>query len=182
MRSLRQAFVSHLTASQGGVCEFVEQELLYRLLATDMCRFNTLNSTYSCFLNVTPDEVVRSLFFNKKNDSLITVSVFRYDDFSSLKCRSTPIEYIRRGKPGAGFPLFESESLRWPGFVEFDDVNNKVLVGLACFVSFVSSSARDLRAHGSLLHALTFADIQRHRRHIQGLGPRELHAHVHYRG
>jgi hypothetical protein len=23
--------------------------------------------------------------------------------------------------------LFESESLRWPGFVEFDDVNGKVL-------------------------------------------------------
>ena len=35
--------------------------------------------------------------------------------------------YIRRGKPDAGFPLFESESLKWPGFVEFDDVNSKVL-------------------------------------------------------
>lgn len=35
--------------------------------------------------------------------------------------------YIRRGQPDAGFPLFESESLRWPGFVEFDDVNGKVL-------------------------------------------------------
>ncbi|CAM6074254.1 unnamed protein product [Sphagnum tenellum] len=32
-----------------------------------------------------------------------------------------------RGQPDAGFPLFESESLRWPGFVEFDDVNGKVL-------------------------------------------------------
>ena len=35
--------------------------------------------------------------------------------------------YIRRGQPDAGFPLFESESLKWPGFVEFDDVNGKVL-------------------------------------------------------
>lgn len=35
--------------------------------------------------------------------------------------------YIRRGKPDAGFALFESESLKWPGFVEFDDVNGKVL-------------------------------------------------------
>lgn len=35
--------------------------------------------------------------------------------------------YIQRGKPDEGFPLFESESLRWPGFVEFDDVNEKVL-------------------------------------------------------
>lgn len=37
------------------------------------------------------------------------------------------LRYIRRGKPDAGFALFESESLKWPGFVEFDDVNGKVL-------------------------------------------------------
>ncbi|KAL0298276.1 UNVERIFIED_CONTAM: hypothetical protein Sradi_6487400 [Sesamum radiatum] len=53
--------------------------------------------------------------------------VYASDNFSSLKCRTTRIEYIRRGKPDAGFPLFESESLKWPGFVEFDDVNGKVL-------------------------------------------------------
>ncbi|XVF37356.1 hypothetical protein REPUB_Repub20aG0000900 [Reevesia pubescens] len=63
----------------------------------------------------------------RNNDSLITVSVYASDNFSSLKCRSTKIEYIRRGKPDAGFALFESESLKWPGFVEFDDVNGKVL-------------------------------------------------------
>jgi WD40 repeat protein len=67
------------------------------------------------------------LFYNKNNDSLITVSVYASDNFSSLKCRSTRIEYIRRGQPEGGFALFESESLKWPGFVEFDDVNGKVL-------------------------------------------------------
>nr|XP_043613291.1 uncharacterized protein LOC122585237 [Erigeron canadensis] len=80
-----------------------------------------------CFLNVSPDEVIRSLFYNKNNDSLITVSVYASDSFSSLKCRTTRIEYIRRGQPDAGFALFETESLKWPGFVEFDDVNGKVL-------------------------------------------------------
>lgn len=35
--------------------------------------------------------------------------------------------YIKRGKPDEGFALFETESLKWPGFVEFDDVNEKVL-------------------------------------------------------
>ena len=79
------------------------------------------------FLNTMPDEVIRSLFYNKANRSLITVSVYRDDNFSSLKCRTTPIEYIRRGQPDAGFALFESECLKWPGFVEFDDVNGKVL-------------------------------------------------------
>ncbi len=78
------------------------------------------------FLNIAPDEVIRSLFYNKANSSLITVSVYRDDSFSSLKCRSTSIEYIRREQPGAGFPLFERETLKWPGFVEFDEVNSKV--------------------------------------------------------
>jgi len=79
------------------------------------------------FLNLSPDEVIRSLFYNKNNDSLITVSVYASDNFSTLKCRTTPVEYIRRNQLDAGFPLFESESLKWPGFVEFDDVNGKVL-------------------------------------------------------
>lgn len=34
---------------------------------------------------------------------------------------------IKRGIADAGFPLFESESLKWPGFVEFDDVNGKIV-------------------------------------------------------
>lgn len=44
-----------------------------------------------------------------------------------IKLKNLAYRYIRRGKPDAGFPLFESETLKWPGFVEFDDVNGKVL-------------------------------------------------------
>ncbi|KAL6986282.1 hypothetical protein U1Q18_019650 [Sarracenia purpurea var. burkii] len=47
-------------------------------------------------------------------------------NFSSLKCRTTRIECMRRGKPDADFSLFESESLKWPGFVELYDTNGKV--------------------------------------------------------
>lgn len=47
-----------------------------------------------CFLNISADEVIRSLFYNKNNDSLITVSVYASDNFSSLKCRTTPIEQV----------------------------------------------------------------------------------------
>ena len=35
--------------------------------------------------------------------------------------------YIRRGRPEEGLELFQNECLKWPGFVEFDDVNCKVL-------------------------------------------------------
>nr|ACG41087.1 hypothetical protein [Zea mays] len=97
--------------SQSGVCAAFSREANERI----------------CFLNGSPDEVIRSLFYNKNNDSLITVSVYGSENFSALRCRTTRIEYIRRGQPDAGFPLFESESLKWPGFVEFDDVNGKVL-------------------------------------------------------
>lgn len=46
-----------------------------------------------CFLNGSPDEVIRSLFYNKNNDSLITVSVYGSENFSALRCRTTRIEY-----------------------------------------------------------------------------------------
>ncbi|KAK4359530.1 hypothetical protein RND71_021759 [Anisodus tanguticus] len=112
------------------------------------------------FLNLSPEEVIRSLFYNKKNDSLITVSVYASDNFSSLKCRSTRIEYVQRGKADAGFPLFESESLKWPGFVEFDDVNGKVLtysaqrqLHLECRMCYCNSSDQKRLFHVSVLAA-----------------------------
>eukprot|EP00850_Spirogloea_muscicola_P005793 SM000027S09574 [mRNA] locus=s27:100260:103268:+ [translate_table: standard] len=104
------------------------RDVIFALAHSGVCAaFSRETNKRICFLNIHADEVIRSLFHNKNNDSLITVSVYESDNFSSLKCRTTPIEYIRRGQPDAGFPLFESESLRWPGFVEFDDVNGKVL-------------------------------------------------------
>ncbi|PWA41885.1 transducin/WD40 repeat-like superfamily protein [Artemisia annua] len=103
-------------------------DIVFGLAQSGVCAaFSRETNKRICFLNISPDEVLRSLFFNKNNDSLITVSVYASNSFSSLKCRTTPIEYIRRGQPDAGFALFESESLKWPGFVEFDDVNGKVL-------------------------------------------------------
>ncbi|KNC55503.1 uncharacterized protein AMSG_01768 [Thecamonas trahens ATCC 50062] len=103
-------------------------ELIFALTRHGVCAaFNRDTMTRVCYLNITPAEVVRSLFYNKVNKSIITVSVYRTDNFSSLRCRTTPLEHIARGQPDAGFALFESESLRWPGFVEFDDVNAKVL-------------------------------------------------------
>ncbi|KAL2330470.1 hypothetical protein Fmac_018051 [Flemingia macrophylla] len=104
------------------------KSVVFALYHSGLCAaFSRVTNERICFLNVCHDEVIRSLFYNKNNESLITVSVYASENFSSLKCRSTKIEYIQRGKPDSGFPLFQSESLKWPGFVEFDDVNGKVL-------------------------------------------------------
>ncbi|GKV02889.1 hypothetical protein SLEP1_g15270 [Rubroshorea leprosula] len=119
----------HFLMRRTKVMEIVAaRDIVFALAHSGVCAaFSRETNKRICFLNVSPDEVIRSLFYNKNNDSLITVSVYGSDNFSSLKCRSTKIEYIRRAKPDAGFPLFESETLKWPGFVEFDDVNGKVL-------------------------------------------------------
>jgi len=104
------------------------KDVVFALAHSGVCAaFSRETNKRICFLNINSHEVIRSLFYNKNNQSLVTVSVYASDSFSSLKCRTTPIEYIRRGKPEMGFPLFETESLKWPGFVEFDDVNGKVL-------------------------------------------------------
>ncbi|OIW15311.1 hypothetical protein TanjilG_10751 [Lupinus angustifolius] len=104
------------------------QDIVFALAQSGVCAaFSRETNQIICFLNVNPVEVIRSLFYNKNNNSLITVSVYASDRYSSLTCRSIGIEYIRRGQPDAAFALFESESLKWPGFVEFDNVNAKVL-------------------------------------------------------
>ena len=78
------------------------------------------------YLNSKPDEVIRSLFYNREADAVVTVSVFRDDGFRSLRCRSTPCENIRNGDM-SGTTIFASEALHWPGFIEFDEWNSKVL-------------------------------------------------------
>lgn len=103
-------------------------DLIFSLTYNGLCTaFSRDLRKRICFMNASHDEVIRSVFLNKSNDSLITVSVFSKDDFSSLHCRSTPLAHIRKGYLKSSRPIFESEILHWPGFVEFDDVNNKIL-------------------------------------------------------
>jgi WD40 repeat protein len=103
-------------------------DLIFALTQSGVCAaFSRDSNAPICHLNSTDDEFIRSLFLNKTNDALITVSVFKADNFTSLHCRSTPLAHIRKGKLDSAVRIFESESLRWPGFVEFDDVNSKVL-------------------------------------------------------
>ncbi|KAJ0983777.1 hypothetical protein J5N97_002133 [Dioscorea zingiberensis] len=133
------------------------KDVIFALAQSGLCAaFSLLTNKRICFLNISPDEVIRSLFYNKNNDSLITVSVYASDHFSSLKCRTTPIEYIRRNQLDAGYPLFETESLKWPGFVEFDDVNGKVLTYSAHDGTY---KVFDLKNY-SFLYSISDQDVQ----------------------
>eukprot|EP00696_Hemimastix_kukwesjijk_P008406 gnl/Hemi2/20617_TR6841_c0_g1_i1.p1 gnl/Hemi2/20617_TR6841_c0_g1~~gnl/Hemi2/20617_TR6841_c0_g1_i1.p1 ORF type:complete len:419 (+),score=83.56 gnl/Hemi2/20617_TR6841_c0_g1_i1:163-1419(+) len=103
-------------------------DVLFALTQSGICAaFDRGRQSRLCFLNVTDDEVIRSLFFNKAECALVTVSVFRSDNYSSLHCRATPLACILAQRPTAGRRLFEAETLRYPGFVEFDEINQKVL-------------------------------------------------------
>ena len=89
-------------------------------------------------LNASGDDVIRSIFLNRARKEVVAVSVCRGDAFASLRCRAVPLSAVAacRGLAAssaaallssASRPLFEGEELRWPGFVEFDDVNGVVL-------------------------------------------------------
>ncbi|KAG5553896.1 hypothetical protein RHGRI_011683 [Rhododendron griersonianum] len=63
-------------------------DIFFALAHSGVCAaFSRESNKRICFLNVSPDEVIRSLFY-------ITVSVYASDNFSSLKCRSTRIECV----------------------------------------------------------------------------------------
>ena len=121
-----------LLAGQGGRSRVMEivavGPTVFGLTENGTCvAFDTDTGKRICLLNTDPTEVVRSLFHNKTNATLITVSVHAADSYSSLRCRANPLSQLRAGVANAGTTLFATESLRWPGFVEFDDVNSKVV-------------------------------------------------------
>lgn len=102
--------------------------LVYGLSESGLCvAFSLATGQRVCTLNLNHTEVVRSLFHNKANGTLITVSVFASDLYACLRCRASTLANLRAGVTDQSVALFESESLRYPGFVEFDDVNGKVL-------------------------------------------------------
>ena len=93
------------------------------------------------FFNKNQDEQIRSIFHNRLNESVIVVSVTKKDEFNSLKCRTVPLklieaafakndikeDYMLLNKEFKGQKLFKDFSLRWPDFIEFDEINSKII-------------------------------------------------------
>lgn len=92
------------------------ESYIFVLTHNGLCAAFTAQGRRLGLLNVEHDEVVRSLFYNKTNRSIISVSVFNRDKYSSLHCRSTSLVHFALGNgAAAGFPLFVTENLQWPG-------------------------------------------------------------------
>jgi hypothetical protein len=63
---------------------------IFVLTHNGLCAAFTSEGRRIGLLNVEHDEVVRSLFYNKTNRSIISVSVFNRDKYTSLHCRRSP--------------------------------------------------------------------------------------------
>eukprot|EP01083_Nonionella_stella_P087871 244642_1 len=86
--------------------------------------FNRRDLSLLCYLNEHKDEEINSLFENKCDNSLIVISSF--SDMNRLRIRSIPLRHIELGK-AKGFPIFENETIRYPGWMEYDDVRDRIL-------------------------------------------------------
>eukprot|EP00697_Spironema_sp_BW2_P013812 gnl/Spiro4/4081_TR2035_c0_g1_i1.p1 gnl/Spiro4/4081_TR2035_c0_g1~~gnl/Spiro4/4081_TR2035_c0_g1_i1.p1 ORF type:complete len:429 (+),score=135.12 gnl/Spiro4/4081_TR2035_c0_g1_i1:59-1345(+) len=133
--------------------------LVFALTQAGVCAaFDRATNRRLCFLSARDDEVIRSLFINKLTHAVITVSVYKRDGYSSLHCRSTPLLDVRHGNGANGVSLFPGESLSWPGFVEFDEVNSKVVTYSATHTEYkiwdMRTSKLQFRVDGALVQEI----------------------------
>ncbi|KAL6049885.1 hypothetical protein QOT17_020158 [Balamuthia mandrillaris] len=106
--------VRHLTfaVTRYGTCfvvNFASRQLLYEL--------NDPSSS----------ERIRTIFWNKLTQSMILVSVTMPEEPSTLRCRAIPFVHISRSNLAESIPLFTSENITPPGFIEFDHINDIAL-------------------------------------------------------
>lgn len=77
-------------------------------------------------MNSGPRDQVRSIFLNTQNNNIFMVSIKNNDLGSQMKCRSIPISEIKMGET-KGTKVFKDHILQYPDFIEFDDLNQKIV-------------------------------------------------------
>ena len=116
---------------------------------TGLCAaYDIKTMQFLCYLNTMPGEVVRSVFYNSVRDEMIKVSVFKKDNFVELKCFAIKCSDLLRKMPYIHQRLYQEETLTFPGFVEFDQLNIKAVTFSPLFSKY---KIWDLRTHQKLL-------------------------------
>ncbi|GLJ54463.1 hypothetical protein SUGI_1169700 [Cryptomeria japonica] len=105
------------------------RSIIFALAESGLCAaFDRHTNKKLCYLNlINPPEQILRLYHNNENNSFITISAHSSRKFPIIKCRTIPLECIRRAQPDSGFALFEGEKLICPDSVRFDKINGKVL-------------------------------------------------------
>ena len=89
-------------------------------------RFLPLVTLEVKILNKCGEEVIKSMFMNHQNESLLLVSIKQGFSASQMKCRSIKISDLKNGN-FKGEPVFKKFILEYPDFIEFDDLNGKIV-------------------------------------------------------
>ncbi|KAF0690350.1 Aste57867_18281 [Aphanomyces stellatus] len=89
-------------------------------------------------LNISSKEHIQSMYYNALNESLVVIaSDDAVSENAPLHYRSLHKTLVWRNPPVLGIRLFPDESLQWPGFVEFDQANGKILTASYSTTSMV---------------------------------------------
>ncbi|EEA06844.1 uncharacterized protein CMU_015210 [Cryptosporidium muris RN66] len=93
-------------------------------LGAAYCRYN---NNLLCVLNRSPSEIIRSLFYNKLNDTLV---IAYHHDPTTLNCAIINIRDIKEKKSliNSDCEDFQQVKVGSPGFIEFDDGNERIVV------------------------------------------------------
>jgi hypothetical protein len=67
-------------------------------------------------------EYIKTIYFNADNSSVVIVSLWESERYGRLRCRYYLLDNLT-----VSFDLFGSELIRNPGFIEFDDVNRRIV-------------------------------------------------------
>ncbi|KAH8585268.1 putative low complexity [Cryptosporidium sp. chipmunk genotype I] len=89
--------------------------------------YNRHNNKVLCILNRSPSETIRSLFYNKMNNTIVIA--FHHDP-SVLNCTIFNIEdvMLKRNISSSIGKEFQQIKVGNPGFIEFDDGNGRIVV------------------------------------------------------
>mmetsp|Transcript_31746 Transcript_31746/g.31024 ORF Transcript_31746/g.31024 Transcript_31746/m.31024 type:complete len:143 (-) Transcript_31746:512-940(-) len=105
---------------------FAVDDFIISLTISGICSLYNKYTQEQRILNANGREKIRSIFHNQLNDSVFIVSVKERQDSSKMKCRTLPISSIKKGE-SRGMKLFSEFVLRWPDFIEFDELNGKIV-------------------------------------------------------
>ncbi|GAB5356662.1 hypothetical protein AAMO2058_000308900 [Amorphochlora amoebiformis] len=79
-------------------------------------------------LNLSDMEIIRSVFHNKLESSVIIVYTLNQDPNARLYISTILLSNIESGHVHRRRKVLRREQLYWPSFIEFDNINRKILV------------------------------------------------------
>jgi hypothetical protein len=85
--------------------------------------FSLQTRQFICYLHHQPQEIVRSTFFNAFRNEIVKVSVSASDNFAALHCYAMDFDNLN-----VWSELFSDDEIAYPGFIEFDALNNRCLI------------------------------------------------------